>query len=212
MLLFDVVGICFEGARNSLLLLICLVVLLFWCLETNLLSVCLLSLVPSFFGFVVFSVRALFVFFVFVFLLVWCFFNVGSALFLFNSLRRLGIVFPSLLCLHVASCTSCLGCSCVCVGFWAAFLRELSGGRLGMANREGSIYFAACLTIGVFGWKQALSPRVRVFANVFCFKNVHVRSEDRRPFSICRGKCYKNRGFRFLPQKCDPPLFTFFIF
>ena len=49
------------------------------------------SLVPGFFGLVVFSVRVLLIF---MFLLVWCF--IGSGLSIFNSLRHLGIVLSSL--------------------------------------------------------------------------------------------------------------------
>ena len=115
------------------------------------------------------------------FLLCFCLWGVfvGSGLFLFNSVRHLGIVFPSLLCPNVASSTSCLGCSFVCGGFWACLFAR-GGGRLGMANRKGSMYFSVFLISGVFGWKQALSPRARVFAHVFCFKSVHLRKRSKQ--------------------------------
>ena len=86
MFLFRVLGLCFEGVRDSLLLLIyCSFFVCFGVWNTTLLR-SNLSLVLAFFGFVVFFVGAL----LFVFLLVWCFLWV---LVPFNSRRHLGIVF-----------------------------------------------------------------------------------------------------------------------
>ena len=81
-----VLGICFEGVRDYLLLLNCCCCVL--CLEQNLLSVQLVSCAC------IDWIRCLLLlefFFFLVFLLVWVFF-MGSGLFLFNS-RHLG-VFP----------------------------------------------------------------------------------------------------------------------
>ena len=102
---FHVLGKSFEGVRDSLLLLICCFFVCFdvWnstFFRSN------LSLVPAFFGFIVFFVRAL--------LLFWCFCLwgvsfMGSGLFLFNSRRHLGIVFPRLL-LRAPRCGSGPNC------------------------------------------------------------------------------------------------------
>ena len=120
MFLLNVVGICFKGVRESLSFHCCFVVLVFG-QEPSFGPICLLCLYS------LDLLSSLFVLFLFyVFLLVWCF--LGSASFLWNSLRHLGIVFSSLLCPHAASSPSCLGCSCVCVGVWAAFLQEPSRG------------------------------------------------------------------------------------
>ena len=151
MFLFHVLGLSFEGVRDSLLLHICFCCV--WCLAHNLLSVqlvscacilwirCLLCSSSSFF--LCFCLCGVFV--------------MGSGLFLVNSCRHLGIVIPWLLCPDVVSSTSCLGCSflCVCVGvFLGCLLRgTITESRMGMANREGSIYFSGFLIIGVFGWK-----------------------------------------------------------
>ena len=78
--LFDVLGICFEGVRDYLLLRICcLFVVLVFGKEPSFGSTCLLC---PFFGFVVFSVRALLILCVCVsvFLFV-CLFFMGSGLF-----------------------------------------------------------------------------------------------------------------------------------
>ena len=127
MFLFHVLGLSFEGVRDSLLLHICFFCV--WCLAHNLLSVqlvscacilwirCLLCSSSSFF--LCFCLCGVFV--------------MGSGLFLVNSCRHLGIVFPWLLCPDVVSSTSCLGCSflcvCVCVFFLGCLLSgNLSGG------------------------------------------------------------------------------------
>ena len=99
MFLFHVLGLSFEGVRDSLLLHICFCCV--WCLAHNLLSVqlvscacilwirCLLCSSSSFF--LCFCLCGVFV--------------MGSGLFLVNSCRHLGIVFPWLLCPDVVSST-----------------------------------------------------------------------------------------------------------
>ena len=82
----DVVGICFKGVRYSLLFVgsYCFVFLGVWeraLFQSN------LSLIPVLFGFVVFSS-----YLCFSACLVFCL--MGSASFIWNDLRHLGIVFP----------------------------------------------------------------------------------------------------------------------
>ena len=60
----------------------------------------------------------------------------------------------------------------VCLwGFLGSFFTGTppGGGRMGMANREESIYFSAFLIIGAFGW-NGRRPKARVFAKFFVSK------------------------------------------
>ena len=171
-----------------------------------------LSLVLAFFGFVVFFVRALPFF---VFLLVWCFcygFWFVSCQFLSSSWDCLSLIALSWCCFFYLMSWLLV---CVWVGFWAAFWAgTITESRMGMANREGSIYFSGFLIIGVFGWKQLLSPRATLFSKLLSLKKPASKRWKRTPlFNFCRRKRYKNRGFRiFLRNKSDPRLFTFLIF
>ena len=88
MFLLHVLGLSFKGVKDSLLLHICFFCVCVWhttFFRSN------LSLVLAFFGFVVFFVRVL------PFFCVSCLcgvFVMGSGLFLVNSCRHLGILFP----------------------------------------------------------------------------------------------------------------------
>ena len=107
-----------------------------------------LSLVLAFFGFVVFFVRA-FPFFVFLF--VWCFcygFWFVSCLVVILGLSFLDCsVLMLFILVNVLSARLCVG------GFLVGCLLRgtITESRMGMANREGSIYFSGFLIIGVFG-------------------------------------------------------------
>ena len=138
--------------------------------------------------------------FVFVFFLFGCFCFFGVLLrsvFCFVYLPHLGLLFLRwcvvvlVFQLHVLA-----ACFCVWVLVLSFFGLTLLGGRSGRDNREGSIYFSAFLIIGLFGRKQALSPRARVFANGFGFEIGHGRGKKMKRFQIWRAKRYKNKGFR----------------
>ena len=97
---FHVLELSFEGVRDSLLLHICFCCV--WCLAHNLLSVQLVSCAC------ILWIRCLLCFELFLFFLCFCLcgvFVMGSGLFLVNSCRHLGIVFPWLLCPDVVSST-----------------------------------------------------------------------------------------------------------
>ena len=131
---FDVLGICFERVRGSLLLLIsCYFLVLVFGKEPSFGPTCLLCLHS------LDSLSFLFVFVLFlVFLLVWGFSGFCS----FCSPPHLEFVFSSLLCGRACFSTACLDCSSLCLAFLGClFTGTLSGGRLKMADREGSIYF-----------------------------------------------------------------------
>ena len=136
--LLDILGICFEGARDSLLLLICCyIVLLVFGEEPSFCPTCLLCqhFLDSFC-------------FVFVFclnlgaLLLWSFAEVCFFVLL---------IFLILGCCFFAAVWSCWFFNFMSwlrvlrkCGFWCFhFVVTLLGGRSGRANREGSIYFWA---------------------------------------------------------------------
>ena len=64
------------------------------------------------------------------------------------------------------------------------FVVNLVGGLVGRANREGSIYFWPFFIIGVFGRKQSLPPRARVFLHGFGFEIGHGRVQKTIAFSL----------------------------
>ena len=75
------------------------------------------------------------------------------------------------------------------------FTGTLPGGRLGMANWEGSIYFSFFFIIGVFGWKEALSP-LTPQGDGFCKcalleKRASKRSKQTAVFNIVGGNATK---------------------
>ena len=210
---FQALGICFEEVRDSDLLLICCCCFVALVFGTKAFFRSNLSLLPAFFGFVVFSVRA---FLIFVFLLVWWF--LGSGLFLWNALRHLGIVISSF-CPHAASSTSCLGCSFMCVGFWAAFSREPSRGVVWVwPTWSGQYDFSAFLIESECLGENRRCPPGRGFLwRLHCFRITESSVCERRtPFQMRRRKHYKNRDFRIVfgeKKKGNPPyVFNFFIF
>ena len=109
------------------------------------------------------------------------------------------LIFLILGCLFFRCCvvvlvfvTSCLGCLFLRVGFGAFILwLTLLGGRSGRANREGSIYFLVFFIIGLFGRKQALPPRARVFANGFGFEIGHGRGKKTKHVQFGRQNAIK---------------------
>ena len=127
MFLLDILGICFEGVRDSLLLLICCRCFGVWWRAFFLSN---LSLVPAFLGFVLFYVRVFFIlgasasfefcwglFFVLLIFLILgcCFFAAVWSYWFFNFMSWLVVCASRLRCCH--------------------FVVNLR------ANREGSIYF-----------------------------------------------------------------------
>ena len=170
-----------------MLLLICFS----WCLEqpppsfgrTCLLCLHSLDLLSSFFAF--------FLFFVFL----------GSGLFIFNSRPHAGIVIPSLLCPDVASSTSCLGCSFVCGGVCAAFLREPRGGLFGHGQPGGvNVFFGFSHNRDVWV-KTGAVPQGEGFRRLFASKRCILEVETDGGFQFCRTKRYKNRDFKFFKMK-----------
>ena len=103
---------------------------------------------------------------------------------------------------------------CVCVLLGCLLRGTITESRMGMANREGSIYFSGFLIIGVFGWKQLLSPRATLFSTLFSLKNPASKRWKRTPvFNFVGGNAVKIGVSEFvLRNKSDPRLFTFLIF
>ena len=122
MFLFDVLGICFEGVRDSLLLLLiwcyfCLGVLKRAFIRSN------LSLVPPFFGVVVFFVSALFIFGVSACVVFFC--GIWCISFPFLSSYWDCLFFIALMALVLLHALAARLSVWI---FWAAFWRDLSRG------------------------------------------------------------------------------------
>ena len=156
MYLLDIVGIYFEGVRDSLLLLICCyTVVLVFGEEPSFSPTCLLC--QHFWD----SFCFVFLFFFWVLLLLSSFVEVYFLFCLFSSFwvavtsllsGRAGfLLFMSWLVV----CASRFRC--------CHFVVNLVGGLVGRANREGSIYFLPFFIIGVFGRKRVLPSGKRVF-------------------------------------------------
>ena len=188
--LFDFV-VYFLRKQGILCCFLFVVVLLFWCLETLFrsnvsLRDCILWIVFFFC-----SVRALLIF---VFLFV-CF--GGSGLFLFNSLRHLGIAFSSWFCPHVASCTSCLGPSFFRAGLRPSFYGDRLGGSFGYGHEGGfNIFFCFSHNRGV--WVKAGGYAFEgegsydgFVASKYCI--IGVKKDDRFNFSQ---QTLQNLGFQ----------------
>ena len=143
MFLFHVLGLSFEGVRDSLLLLICFLLCLVFGTQPSFGPTCLLCL------HCLDSLSSLFEFF-FVFLLVWCFLWV-LACFLSILVVILGLSFLDCSVLMLLLLLRVLAAR-LCVWFLGCLLAgTLRGGHMDMANREGSIYFSGFLIVGVFG-------------------------------------------------------------
>ena len=149
MFLFHVPGLSFEGVRDSLLLHICFFLFGVWhttFFRSN------LSLVLALFGFDVFFVRALPFFWCVsacVVFLLWVLVCFLSILLVILGLSFLDCsVLMLFLLLHVLAARFCV---CVGVFLGCLFRGTITESRMGMANREGSIYFSGFLIIGVFG-------------------------------------------------------------
>ena len=152
----------------------------------------------------------------------WCFFCLSGVFFVgfwFVSFQCSSSSWDSLSLIVLSWCcfsTSCLGCSfvCVCVFLGCLLRGTIPESRMGMANREGSIYFSGFLIIGVFGWKQPLSPRATLFSKLLSLKNAHLSGENGRPFSnFVAGNALKIGVPEFFCRNIrDPRLFTFLIF
>ena len=211
MCLFHVLGLCFDGVTDSSLFLIsrCFA---FGCLEHNLLSVQLVSCACI----VWMSCLLSWSFFFF-----WCFFCLSGVFcvgFWFVSFQCSSSSWDSLSLIVLSWCcfsTSCLGCSFVCVFFLGLpFEGNITESRMGMANREGSIYFSGFLIIGVFGWKQPLSPRATLFSKLLSLKKTASKRWKRTPvFNFVAGNAIKiGVPENFWRNISDPRLFTFLIF
>ena len=187
MFLFHVLGLSFEGVRDSLLLHICFFCV--WCLAHNLLSVqlvscacilwirCLLCKSSSFFGVSACVVFLLWVLVCFLWILVVILrlsFLDCSVLMLFLLLR----VLPARLC--------------VWVGFWAAFWRELSGGgRMDMAKGGVNMFFGFSHNRGVWV-KTAAALGEECFFKVDIFQKPASKRWKRTPvFNFVAGNAIK---------------------
>ena len=85
-----------------------------------------------------------------------------------------------------------LVCVCVCVFLGCLFRETITESLMGMANRERSIYFSGFLIIGVFGWKQLLSPRATLFSTLLSLKNPASKRWKRTPvFNFVAGNAIK---------------------
>ena len=87
--------------------------------------------------------------------------------------------------------------------FWAAFLWEPSRGVVWVwpTGGRGQYIFDFSHNRGVWV-KTGVVPQVRIFANLFCFKYVHLRDQTDGRFQFCHRKRYNNRGFKnFLFKK-----------
>ena len=156
--MFDIVGVYFEGVRDSLLLLLfcCYIVVLVFGAEPSFSPTCLLC---QHFGD---SFCFMFVFFLFWVLLLLSSF-VEVYFFGFAYLPHFGLLL--LRCCVVVLVFNFMSWLVVCASRFRCchFVVNLVGVLVGRANREGSIYFLPFFIIGVFGRKQALPPRARVF-------------------------------------------------
>ena len=192
MFLFHVLGLSFEGVRDSLLLHSFLFFFVFGVWHTTFFR-SNLSLVLAFFGFVVFFVRALPFFCVSacVVFLLWvlvCFLSILVVILGLSFLDCSVLMLFLLLRVLAARCV----CVCVCVFLGCLFRGTITESRMGMANREGSIYFSGFLIIGVFGWKQPLSPRATLFSKWLSLKNPASKRWKRTPvFNFVAGNAIK---------------------
>ena len=75
----------------------------------------------------------------------------------------------------------------LCGFLGSLFTGTLSGGCLGMSNREGSIYLSAFLCLG----ENRRSPRARVLMTVRCFKLLHHRGQKDGRFQFVAGNVTK---------------------
>ena len=209
MFLFHVLGLSFEGVRDSLLLHICFCCV--WCLAHNLLSVQLVSCACILWIRCLLCSSSSFIL---------CFcscgvFVMGSGLFLVNSCRHLGIVFPWLLCPDVVSSTSCLGCSFVCGWvFGLPFGGNFPGGSYGYGQPGGvNIFFGFSHNRGVWV-KTAAALGEECFFKVAFFEKPASKRWKRTPvFNFVAGNAIKiGVPELFSWKKSDPRLFTFLIF
>ena len=192
MYLLDIVGICFEGVRDSLLLLLicCYIVVLVFGAEPSFSPTCLLC--QHFWGFVLFCVRVFFYFGCF------CFFRVllRSTFFWFL------LIFLILGWCYFAAVWSCwfltfMSWLVFCASRFRCchFVVNLVGGLVGRVNPEGSIYFLPFVIIGEFGRKHVLPPGRGFFRTVLASKSGMQGSKKLKRFQFWRAKRYKNRGF-----------------
>ena len=171
-----------------------------------------LSLVLAFFGFVVFFVRALPFFFVFLF--VWCFcygFWFVSCQFLSSSWDCLSLIALSWCCFFYFVSWLLV---CVWVGFWAAFWRELSGGSYGYGQPGGvNIFFGFSHSRGVWV-KTAAALGEECFFKVAFFEKPASKRWKRTPvFNFVAGNAIKiGVPVIFCRNIKDPRLLTFLVF
>ena len=177
MYLLDIVGICSEGVRDSLLLLICCyIVVLVFGEEPSFSPTCLLC--QHFWD----SFCFVFVFFYFG---CFCFFRVLlRSIFCFAYLPHLGLLL--LRCRWSYWFFNLISWLLVCASRFRCchFVLNLVGGLVGRANREGSIYFLPFFIIGVFGRKHVLPSGKRVFLHGFGFDIGHGRAQKTIAFSL----------------------------
>ena len=207
--LFHVLGLSFEGVRDSLLLFYLSFVFGVWhttFFRSN------LSLVLAFFGFVVFFVRAL-LFCVSACVVFFYGFWFVSCQFLSSSWDCLSLIALSWCCFFY----SCLGCSFVCV--WVFGLPfggspPGGGGSYGCGQPGGvNIFFGFSHNRGVWV-KTAAALGEECFSKLFSFKNPHLEVKTDARFQFCRRKRYKNRGSRivFLEEKWCTTIYVFDFF
>ena len=192
--LFDVLGISFEGVRDSLLF----VVFCFWCL-------CLRSLDSLSSPFVLFLLLCFCLFGVWGVLL--CFFGM---LFVILGLSFLHCSVLMLLLLHALAAR---------LSAWVSglvFVWEPFGGSFGYGHEGGvNIFFSFSHNRGVWV-KTGAAPEGEGSYDNSLLQKIHLQGQNRRPssISIFLGAHYNSRGYRgaHVPTISDPPLFTFSSF
>ena len=179
--LLDIVGICFEGVRDSLLLLFigCYIVVLVFGAEPSFSPTCLLC--QHFWGFVLFCVRVFFFCF-WVLLLLSSFVEVYF--FGFAYLPHLGLVLLRCCVVVLVFYLYVLaGCLCVSVSV-LSFCGEPCGGACGQGQPGGvNVFFAVCHNRRVWA-KTHTSPQGEDFSNGFGFEMGHGRVQKTIAFSI----------------------------
>ena len=180
MYLLDIVGICFEGVRDSwlLLLMCCYIVVLVFGAEPSFSPTCLLC--QHFWGFVLFCVRVFFLFWVLLLLSSF----VEVYFFGFAYLPHLGLVLLRCCVVVLVFYLYVLaGCLCVSVSV-LSFCGEPCGGACGQGQPGGvNIFFAVFDNWRVWA-KTRTSPQGEDFLERFCFEIRHGRSQNFEAFSL----------------------------
>ena len=185
MFLFHVLGLSFEGVRDSLLLLICFCFFVFGVWHTTFFR-SNLSLVLAFFGFVVFFVRALFLYFCLCGVFIWV---LVSCQFLSWSWDCLSLIALSWCCFFYF--VSWL-LACVCGFSGCLFAGNPLGGSYGYGQPGGvNIFFGFSHHRGVWV-KTATALGRSVFSKLLSFQKPASKRWKRTPvFNFVAGNAIK---------------------